>query len=53
MSTRSSPVRFGPHVIGGDPIATNRAQILTPNFIEKPNNTLLDRGIEHKTSSVK
>ena len=30
MYTHSSP-RFRSHVIGGEPIATNRAQILTPN----------------------
>ena len=30
--THSSPVCFRSHVIGGEPIAFNRAQILTPSF---------------------
>ena len=31
MYTHGSPVCFRSHVIGGEPIANNRAQILTPS----------------------
>ena len=31
MYTHASPVCFRSHVIGGEPIANNRAQILTPS----------------------
>ena len=50
---------FRSHVIGSEPIAINRAQILrklraaTENFIEKPDNTvLLDPGIKPNRSLI-
>ena len=47
MYTHNSPVCFESHVIRGQPIAT-----ATENFIEKPNNTLLDLGIGAKLSNL-
>ena len=47
---------FRSHVIGGEPIAlTGHKSLLraaTENFIEKPNNILLDLESEPRTSSV-
>ena len=57
MYTHGSPECFRSHVIGGEPIANNRAQILTPScyweFYRKTQlHFLLDPEIEPKTSSV-